>query len=116
MSCPATYHTATHATPAAHGIQLALQDLQLWYLFTLGSNASGDTTMSVDDTTGDSMTTGSTGPSMTDSTTDATGDTGMQTGRESTGRTIGFELFERTNVEDMARTAARRRPFVHATP
>ena len=38
----------------------------------------------------------------------ATGDTGMQTGRESAGRTIGFELFDETDVESMARRAAGR--------
>ena len=38
----------------------------------------------------------------------ATGDTGLQTGRESAGRTIGFELFDETDVEDMARRAAGR--------
>ena len=38
----------------------------------------------------------------------ATGDTGLQTGRESTGRTIGFELFDEADVEDMARRAAGR--------
>ena len=38
----------------------------------------------------------------------ATGDTGLQTGRESTGRTVGFELFDETDVEDMARRAAGR--------
>lgn len=38
----------------------------------------------------------------------ATGDTGMQTGRESIGQTIGFELFDRYDVEDLARRAARR--------
>ena len=38
----------------------------------------------------------------------AFGDTGMQTGYESVGRTIGFELFDRYEVEDIARTAARR--------
>jgi TldD protein len=38
----------------------------------------------------------------------ATGDTGMQTGRESIGHTIGFELFDRYDVEDLARRAARR--------
>ncbi len=38
----------------------------------------------------------------------ATGDTGLQTGRESTGRTVGFELFEETDVEDMGRRAAQR--------
>ncbi|MCC6227269.1 MAG: TldD/PmbA family protein [Microthrixaceae bacterium] len=38
----------------------------------------------------------------------ATGDTGMQTGRESVGHTIGFELFDRYDVEDLAATAAQR--------
>ena len=38
----------------------------------------------------------------------AVGDTGMQTGRESVGRTVGFELFDTTDVADLARTAARR--------
>ncbi len=38
----------------------------------------------------------------------ALGDPGMQTGRESLGATIGFELFDRTSVEDVARTAATR--------
>jgi len=38
----------------------------------------------------------------------ATGDTGLQTGRESTGSTVGFELFDETDVEDMARRAADR--------
>ncbi len=38
----------------------------------------------------------------------ASGDAGMQTGRESEGRTIGFELFESCDVADMARRAARR--------
>jgi TldD protein len=38
----------------------------------------------------------------------AQGDTGMQTGRESVGATIGFELFEQTNVEDLGRRAAAR--------
>ena len=38
----------------------------------------------------------------------ATGDTGLQTGRESTGRTVGFELFDETDVEDMGRRAAQR--------
>ena len=38
----------------------------------------------------------------------ATGDTGMQTGRESAGRTSGFELFDAYDVEDMARRAAQR--------
>ena len=38
----------------------------------------------------------------------ATGDTGMQTGRESAGRTVGFELFDLYDVEEMARRAAER--------
>ncbi|MDE0667270.1 MAG: TldD/PmbA family protein [Acidimicrobiaceae bacterium] len=38
----------------------------------------------------------------------ASGDTGMQTGRESAGRTVGFELFDLYDVEEMARRAARR--------
>lgn len=38
----------------------------------------------------------------------ATGDTGMQTGRESVGHTVGFELFDRYDVEELARRAARR--------
>jgi TldD protein len=38
----------------------------------------------------------------------ATGDTGMQTGRESIGHTVGFELFDRYDVEDLARRAAGR--------
>ncbi len=38
----------------------------------------------------------------------ASGDTGMQTGRESAGRTTGFELFDLYDVEEMARRAARR--------
>jgi TldD protein len=38
----------------------------------------------------------------------ATGDTGMQTGRESVGHTIGWELFDRTSVEDLAERAAQR--------
>ena len=38
----------------------------------------------------------------------ATGDTGMQTGRESAGRTAGFELFDLYDVEEMARRAAGR--------
>jgi TldD protein len=35
-------------------------------------------------------------------------DTGMQTGYESTGFTMGFELFDQLDVEEFARTAARR--------
>ena len=38
----------------------------------------------------------------------ATGDTGMQTGRESAGRTAGFELFDLYDVEEMAHRAAHR--------
>ena len=38
----------------------------------------------------------------------AFGDTGMQTGRESVGHTIGFELFDQYDVEDLARRAAER--------
>ena len=38
----------------------------------------------------------------------ASGDTGMQTGRESIGATIGFELFDRVLVEDLARAASDR--------
>ncbi|MHB1137451.1 MAG: TldD/PmbA family protein [Microthrixaceae bacterium] len=38
----------------------------------------------------------------------ASGDTGMQTGRESVGRSVGFELFDTYDVSDIARTAARR--------
>ncbi|HLI01875.1 MAG TPA: TldD/PmbA family protein [Acidimicrobiales bacterium] len=38
----------------------------------------------------------------------ALGDTGMQTGRESVGGTVGFELFSRHQVEELARAAASR--------
>lgn len=38
----------------------------------------------------------------------ATGDTGLQTGYESAGLSIGFELFERHDIEEMARAAADR--------
>ncbi|MEI7593197.1 MAG: TldD/PmbA family protein [Actinomycetes bacterium] len=38
----------------------------------------------------------------------ATGDTGMQTGRESVGHTIGFELFDRYDVDELAARAAHR--------
>jgi TldD protein len=38
----------------------------------------------------------------------ASGDTGMQTGRESTGATVGFELFQTISVDDLARSAAAR--------
>jgi TldD protein len=38
----------------------------------------------------------------------AVGDTGMQTGYESVARTIGFELFDDLDIEELARTAANR--------
>ncbi len=38
----------------------------------------------------------------------ASGDTGMQTGFEAPGRSMGFELFDEIAVDDVARTAARR--------
>ena len=38
----------------------------------------------------------------------ATGDTGMQTGRESVGYTVGFELFDQHDVAELARRAADR--------
>jgi TldD protein len=38
----------------------------------------------------------------------ATGDTGMQTGRESIGHTVGFELFDMYDVDELARGAAGR--------
>ncbi len=38
----------------------------------------------------------------------ATGDTGMQTGRETVGHTVGFELFDRHDVDDLADRAAQR--------
>ena len=38
----------------------------------------------------------------------ASGDTGMQTGYQSLGRTVGFELFDRFDVEDLGREAAER--------
>jgi TldD protein len=38
----------------------------------------------------------------------ASGDAGMQTGRESVGSTVGFELFDTVSVEEMARSAAQR--------
>jgi TldD protein len=38
----------------------------------------------------------------------ATGDTGMQTGRESVGHTVGFELFDQYDVDDLAARAAER--------
>jgi len=38
----------------------------------------------------------------------ANGDTGMQTGFDSLGHTMGFELFDKVSVEDVARTAAQR--------
>ena len=39
---------------------------------------------------------------------DAEGDGGKQNGRETVGHTVGFELFDRVDVADLARTAARR--------
>ncbi len=38
----------------------------------------------------------------------ASGDAGMQTGYESLGHTIGFELFDRYDIEELARRAAQR--------
>jgi len=38
----------------------------------------------------------------------ATGDTGMQTGRESVGHTVGFELFDLYDIDELARRAADR--------
>jgi TldD protein len=38
----------------------------------------------------------------------ASGDTGMQTGYQTLGRTVGFELFDAYDVEDLAREAAQR--------
>ncbi len=38
----------------------------------------------------------------------ANGDTGMQTGGESVGATMGFEMFDRQNVETLARSAGER--------
>ncbi|MCU1460697.1 MAG: microcin-processing peptidase 2 [Acidimicrobiales bacterium] len=38
----------------------------------------------------------------------AVGDTGMQTGYEAPGRSIGFELFDEIDVEEVARKASRR--------
>jgi TldD protein len=38
----------------------------------------------------------------------ASGDTGMQTGRESIGHTVGFELFDRYDVDQLAERAAER--------
>ena len=38
----------------------------------------------------------------------AVGDTGMQTGYEGVGRTMGFEVFDQTDVEAVARSAAER--------
>ncbi len=37
----------------------------------------------------------------------ANGDTGMQTGFQSAGQTVGFEMFDSVDVEDLARDAAR---------
>jgi len=38
----------------------------------------------------------------------ASGDTGLQTGRESIGATVGFELFDTYDIEELARRAAQR--------
>ena len=38
----------------------------------------------------------------------ASGDAGLQTGRESVGRTVGFELFDEINVDEVALKAANR--------
>jgi TldD protein len=38
----------------------------------------------------------------------AVGDTGMQTGSEAPGRTLGFEIFDEISPEEVARTAAQR--------
>ena len=38
----------------------------------------------------------------------ASGDTGMQTGAEGVGRTMGFEMFDDVDVEELGRTAAQR--------
>ncbi|MBS1846748.1 MAG: TldD/PmbA family protein [Actinobacteria bacterium] len=38
----------------------------------------------------------------------ATGDTGMQTGREAVGHTVGFELFDRYDVDELGRAASQR--------
>ena len=38
----------------------------------------------------------------------ASGDTGLQTGMEGPGRSMGFELYDEISVEDIARTSARR--------
>ncbi len=38
----------------------------------------------------------------------ASGDTGLQTGSEAPGRSMGFELYDAISVEDVARTSARR--------
>ncbi|MGI9023774.1 MAG: TldD/PmbA family protein, partial [Acidimicrobiales bacterium] len=38
----------------------------------------------------------------------ATGDTGMQTGYEGPGATVGFEMYDEVDVAEVARTAARR--------
>ena len=37
----------------------------------------------------------------------ASGDTGLQTGTEGPGRSMGFELYDEISVEDIARTSAR---------
>ncbi len=47
----------------------------------------------------------------------AGGDAGMQTGYQSLGRTIGFELFDRFDIEELARVASQRAiTKLHARP
>ena len=46
----------------------------------------------------------------------ASGDTGMQTGFESVGHPVGFELFDRYDVEELARKAAERGAAQAARP
>lgn len=47
----------------------------------------------------------------------AQGDAGMQTGFDSVGHTVGFELFDRIDVDEVARTAAERAlTKLHARP
>src|SRR5205085_1111421 len=47
----------------------------------------------------------------------AVADTGMQTGYEGPGRTIGFELYDEIDVEEVARTSAKRaREMLKARP
>ena len=46
----------------------------------------------------------------------ASGDTGMQTGRRSIGHTIGFELFDRYDVAELAQRGGRPRPSPSCRP